>query len=635
MNSTRELLHQIGDPTHTPDERAHLRCHLAKQLEDLGNYEAAREAMGNLWEGVGERPIVKDLDSQTSAEILLRVGALTGWIGSIQQIEGAQATSKDLITESMTIFMSAKRSDKVAEAEIELAYCYWREGAFDEARVMLQEAMTRLRDSDKRLKAIALLRSTLVETSAKRLHDALRIHTEAVPLFETIASDALKGRFHYGFAMLLKKLGISEQRKDYIDRALIEYAAASFYFEQAGLSRYQACVENNLGFLIGTIGKFREAHEHLDRAQALFTSLNDKVHLAQVDETRARVLIAEKRIAEAERVVRPAVKMLEKGGEQSLLAEALTTQGIAHARMHHQQQAYSTLMRAVKVGEDAGDSESAGLAALVIIEELSAEISNDNLVTTVQHAWDLLSNTQDMSTLKRLITCACKVVELLHIHPGFPPSVDWKNFSLKQLLHRYEAHFIELALTDADGSVTQAAHLLGLGHHQNLGSLLNRRHKNLRKARRRITPRRRSIIPKLNRSRSEEADRKPTIVRILHVEDNQVVADAVKETLEVEGWEVDTCAEGSAGLKKILSNARYDLLLLDDDLPGLSGIELVRRARSTGHRKNTPIIVLSAALGEAAAREAGANKFLHKPEDVSSIVKTIRGLLRSAEDLKT
>jgi tetratricopeptide (TPR) repeat protein len=104
--------------------------------------------------------------------------------------------------------------------------------------------------------------------------------------------------------MLLRKLGSADCREEYLDRALIEYAAASFYFEQAGLARYEGFVESNLGFLFCVIGKFSEAHEHLDRAQALFTGLRDKVHLAQVDETRARVLLAEGRVAKAEKIVR-------------------------------------------------------------------------------------------------------------------------------------------------------------------------------------------------------------------------------------------------------------------------------------------------------------------------------------------
>ena len=62
---------------------------------------------------------------------------------------------------------------------------------------------------------------------------------------------------------------------------------------RAGASRHQACVENNLAMLFFKAHRLAEAHEHLDRAQALFTTLRDVVHLAQVAETRAQVLLAE------------------------------------------------------------------------------------------------------------------------------------------------------------------------------------------------------------------------------------------------------------------------------------------------------------------------------------------------------
>jgi len=130
----------------------------------------------------------------------------------------------------------------------------------------------------------------------------------------------------------------------------------------------------------------------------------------------------------------------------------------------------------------------------------------------------------------------------------------------------------------------------------------------------------------------KRADKKARLVRILHVEDNKVVADAVRETLETAGWEVETYPDGAVALTKIMGPTHYDLLLFDYDLPGVSGIELVQQARNLSHRRDMPIIVLSAALGEAASREAGANKFLHKPEDISSLVETISGLLSSAED---
>ena len=176
------------------------------------------------------------------------------------------------------------------------------------------EALSRLDDKDGDLKAVALLRSGVLEQMANRLNDGLHILRTAAPLFEASANHTLKGRFHNELAMVLKDLGAIENRTDYIDRALIEFTAASFHFDEAGHARYQACVENNLGFLFGTIGKFVKAHEHLDRAQALFTRLNDSVHLAQVEDTRARVMLAEGAVAKAEKIARAAVQMLEPGG---------------------------------------------------------------------------------------------------------------------------------------------------------------------------------------------------------------------------------------------------------------------------------------------------------------------------------
>lgn len=97
---------------------------MAKQLEETGNYEAAREAMGELWQGVGYRPVLDGLEQETEAEVLLRVGVLTGWIGSSRQIEGTQERAKNLISESITIFEAIENTEKIAEAQMELGFCY-------------------------------------------------------------------------------------------------------------------------------------------------------------------------------------------------------------------------------------------------------------------------------------------------------------------------------------------------------------------------------------------------------------------------------------------------------------------------------------------------------------------------------
>jgi DNA-binding NtrC family response regulator len=411
MDLTIRLLRQIDDPALDHAERARLRCRAAKELEVSGSYEAAREVMGELWQRIGERPVVDGLDRQTAAEVLLRAGSLTGLIGSANQVDGAQETAKDLISESASIFESLGEKEKLAEAYVDLAICYWREGALDEARVTLQEVLGRLAGKEGEQRPRALLNSAIIEIAATRFNDALRLLAEAAPLFDASESHTAKGRFHSTYATALKKLAAAEGRKDYIDRALVEYTAASYHFEQTGHTTYRAVVENNIGSLLFTAGRFNEAYEHLDRAHLLFASLKDNVHTGQVDDTRARVLLGQKRNAEAEKVARSAVRTLEKGDEQSVLAEALTTHGVALARLGRYEEARLTLERAAQAAARAGDNESAGVAGLALIEELGDRLAIEELISLYEHCDRTLVGSQNFELLTRLRKCARKVLE--------------------------------------------------------------------------------------------------------------------------------------------------------------------------------------------------------------------------------
>src|SRR2546430_156190 len=392
-------------------ERAVQCCDLAKQLEKAGEYEAAREALGEFWPERDGSPVLDQLDEATKAQVVLRVGALSGWLGSTDQAARSQEIAKDLITKSIEIFDGLGQTTEAAEARGDLALCYWREGAYDEARITLASALDQLGDKDPDLKALLLIRLGIVEVWATRLNEALRVYTEASPLLDSIEDHSLKGAFHNEFGLVFRRLAAPENREDYLDRALMEYTAASFHFELAGNTRFLARVENNLGYLFFTIGKYAEAHKHLDRARHLFFAQGDEGAVAQVDDTRARTLLAEGRIAEAERVARNAVRTLEKGDEQAVLAEALTTHGVALARLGDYPSAKRLLQRAVEVAETTGDLEGAGRAKLSIIEELFGQTPAAQLVSIYESAIALLRHSQDPTTSNRLIACAQKVIE--------------------------------------------------------------------------------------------------------------------------------------------------------------------------------------------------------------------------------
>jgi CheY-like chemotaxis protein len=197
----------------------------------------------------------------------------------------------------------------------------------------------------------------------------------------------------------------------------------------------------------------------------------------------------------------------------------------------------------------------------------------------------------------------------------FTPPRDWKGFSLSRELRRYERLIIERALKDAGGVVTRAAHLLGFRHHNSLISRINQRHTLLLRARSPVLPRRRSAM----RSEVAAPPAAPARPTVLQVTDDGEVIESVRSALEAEGWRVETCADGNAALKKLLGEARYDVLLFDGDLPGMSAPELVRRAKAIAGRRSTPIVILSARDCEAESWRAGVAAYLHKPEGLHQV----------------
>jgi tetratricopeptide (TPR) repeat protein len=363
-----ERLRELDNPSLTNNERVLLRCRVAADLTHAGQYEAARDALGELWPGVGSKPDVKKLPPVIAAEVLLRCGTLTGLLGSVRNVSGAQEKAQDLLSEAARKFKSQGRYEKASEAQCELGACYWRLGAHDEARVIMRDALKPLTDADVELKARIHIRRTLVEISENRYNEALSILKEAEPVFES-ASDALKGRWHGQKALVLRRLATAERRADYADRAVIEFTAAIYHYEQAKHERYCATNRNNVAMLLYRLGRYRDAHEHLDRAGATLLKLKDAGLLAQVDETRARVFLAEKKYGEADRVITRALKTLEKGGASALLADALIIQGIARARLGAGEDSINVLRRAMDIAEQSGALTNAGLAALTLIEE--------------------------------------------------------------------------------------------------------------------------------------------------------------------------------------------------------------------------------------------------------------------------
>ena len=118
---------------------------------------------------------------------------------------------------------------------------------------------------------------------------------------------------------------------------------------------------------------------------------------------------------------------------------------------------------------------------------------------------------------------------------------------------------------------------------------------------------------------------KPAV--ILYVEQNQMLFQTVRDVLEFAGWYVKPCSGDGYAVAYVESSEHFDLLLIDHDFRGLSGLRLTEPARRQPHRRDTPIILISLEDIADEALRAGADAFLRKPNNLIELVDTIRRLL--------
>lgn len=133
------LLKPKGNAAHT-ERTVQDACRAAKELEHKGDYEAAFEALAGFWPELTERPHTEGLSLADQAELLLRAGALAGWLSISRHVPDARHFAKELISESLRSFEELGLSEKIAEAQTDLAVCYWREGAIGDARAWFKTA---------------------------------------------------------------------------------------------------------------------------------------------------------------------------------------------------------------------------------------------------------------------------------------------------------------------------------------------------------------------------------------------------------------------------------------------------------------------------------------------------------------
>ena len=117
-------------------------------------------------------------------------------------------------------------------------------------------------------------------------------------------------------------------------------------------------------------------------------------------------------------------------------------------------------------------------------------------------------------------------------------------------------------------------------------------------------------------------------MKLLVVDDDRAVRDALRRLLTLAGYEVETADDGAEAIEQVVQSVP-DAVVLDVGMPEIDGIEVCRRLRLLGNR--VPILMLTARVeisDRVAGLDAGADDYLIKPFDVNELKARLRALLR-------
>jgi len=114
--------------------------------------------------------------------------------------------------------------------------------------------------------------------------------------------------------------------------------------------------------------------------------------------------------------------------------------------------------------------------------------------------------------------------------------------------------------------------------------------------------------------------------RVLVIEDEPNISEALRFILRRDGWQVDVSADGAEAMGAMGSDPP-DLLILDVMLPGLSGFDVLRKLRSADQTRDMPVLMLTA-KGQSADRDEaerlGATRFMTKPFANADVIAAVR-----------
>ncbi|HEY6806804.1 MAG TPA: tetratricopeptide repeat protein [Pyrinomonadaceae bacterium] len=360
----------------TASEEVAVFCTIGREQIVVGNYAGARLVLDR-WLPKAGWPQLDYLDPHGAADLLYTLGNLLGVLSFADGAHRGFKRAESYLSGAIALAEQLDAEVLAAEARIELARCYYREGLYDECRELLELVLGELPSNQNELRNLCLAVYGCVDRDAGKLNDSL-LRLQEANAHET--GQLVTGFRELQLATTLKELAILEPGNQRFVEAGHHFRKALYEFEAIGNHTQTAAAENNFGYLLLSMCLFAEAEEHLLHALTLFTKFSNDLYTAQVNETLAQLYSATGDLPGALDHANQAVAVLEVTDGEAILAEALHTKGLIVSKLCRFSEARNCFEASYRVAERCGDSNGACRALLSMFAELSEQIAEEERI---------------------------------------------------------------------------------------------------------------------------------------------------------------------------------------------------------------------------------------------------------------
>jgi tetratricopeptide (TPR) repeat protein len=323
-------------------------------FERIGDYERAFELLREFWFDITELPDVDRLPLIIAAEILLRCGAIVGFLGNLKQIPNAQEHSKNILTKARAKFIELYKPEKIAECENYLSLTYWRRGEIKEANVWIEESLSHKLNNHDNTRLYSHIIKTLNLLAESKYNEVI-IYLESICSNFESADYLLRGCYCTNLSLAYKNI-------NKLDASLRHLNFARFCHQKSKHLSYLASVENNLAQLYKLRGEFPKAFESVENAIELYTSINNARWKANAIDTKAQIFIAKEDFESAVRFADDAIAILNFGDNAGILSEMYLTKATALISMGNIAEAVLSMSEAIQLAKITGESQAKRIA---------------------------------------------------------------------------------------------------------------------------------------------------------------------------------------------------------------------------------------------------------------------------------